>query len=139
MEYKILSVNGVTYGLDRSMQDQDLVGKPVVTNVDFRDKNLFDALSNPSDKMYKPIVDNLFCIALCHTLITEEKNGEIIYNASSPDELALVNFAKFCGVEYRGMDENNVMSVKFEGKLFEYKLLYVLEFNSTRKRASVIL
>lgn len=42
-------------------------------------------------------------IATCHTIITDKNNdGETIYNASSPDELALVNFAKFCGVEYLG-------------------------------------
>lgn len=26
---------------------------------------------------------------------------------SSPDEIALVNFAKFCGVEYQGINEQN--------------------------------
>ena len=42
----------------------------------------------------------LFELAICHTVLTEEKNGEIIYNASSPDELALLNFARFVGCEY---------------------------------------
>ena len=36
-------------------------------------------------------------ITLCHTIIIEEKDGEIVYNASSPDELSLVNFTRFCG------------------------------------------
>lgn len=40
-------------------------------------------------------------------------DGEIIYNASSPDELALINFAKFCGFEYKGMDDNGNMIVKY--------------------------
>jgi phospholipid-transporting ATPase len=36
-------------------------------------------------------------LAFCHTIVIEKRGEEIIYNASSPDELALVNFAKFCG------------------------------------------
>lgn len=73
-------------------------------------------------------------MATCHTIITDVKEKEIIYNASSPDELALVNFAKFCGVEYMGTDEFNMISVKFEEKIYEYELIEVFEFTSTRKR-----
>ena len=39
----------------------------------------------------------LFHLALCHTIIIEKVNNQIVYNASSPDELALLNFAKYCG------------------------------------------
>ena len=59
--------------------------------------------------------------------------------ASSPDELALVNLAKFCGFEYMGIDEENFMRIKTPIGFMNYKLLHVLEFNSTRKRMSVIL
>lgn len=58
----------------------------------------------------------------------------MIYNASSPDELALVNFAKFCGVEYVGTDENNIITVKYEDTKYEFELLEVFEFTSSRKR-----
>jgi magnesium-transporting ATPase (P-type) len=34
----------------------------------------------------------LLFLALCHTIVIDEKKGT--YNASSPDELALVNAAK---------------------------------------------
>ena len=80
----------------------------------------------------------LFELAICHTVLTEEKNGQIIYNASSPDELALLNFAKFIGCEFLGMDDNNNIIINFFGEKFTYKLLYILEFNSTRKRMSTI-
>ena len=72
-------------------------------------------------------------MALCHTIICDvDSNGVPIYNASSPDELALVNWAKFCGVEYMGMDENNNMLVNIFGSIHKYQLLHVLEFNSFR-------
>jgi phospholipid-transporting ATPase len=78
-------------------------------------------------------------LALCHTIITERINGVLTYNASSPDELALVNFAKFSGYEYMGTDDDNYMKVKVKDIEYKYKLLNVLEFNSSRKRQSVIL
>lgn len=81
----------------------------------------------------------MFVLALCHTIITEKQEHELIYNASSPDELALINFAKFVGIQFMGMDESNYMEVKFKNKHSKYLLLHVLEFNSTRKRMSVIL
>lgn len=49
-------------------------------------------------------------LAVCHTVIVEQKKGQPVYNASSPDELALVNAAKFFGYSFKGRDEdNNVM------------------------------
>jgi len=35
---------------------------------------------------------------VCHSIFAEKNSeGEIVYNASSPDEFALVNFTKFVG------------------------------------------
>lgn len=73
-------------------------------------------------------------LVVCHTVIQE--NSE--YNAASPDELALVNFAKFCGVEFLGTDEDNYMNVSFFGELRRYLILEVLQFSSARKRMSVV-
>ena len=65
------------------------------------------------------------------------------FQAASPDELALLNFARFCGFEYLGLDKDKNMKISFmqNGQLVieKYELLEVLEFNSTRKRMSVIL
>lgn len=76
--------------------------------------------------------------ALCHTVMVEHENGKSSYSASSPDELALVNFAKFCGYEYKGTDEHNIMTVQARRQEKTYRLLNVFEFSSDRKRMSVI-
>ena len=81
----------------------------------------------------------MIALAVCHTIIAEPKDKQLVYNASSPDELALVNFAKFVGSEFIGMDEDNNMEINFKGKTMKFRLLHVLEFNSARKRMSVIL
>ena len=61
-------------------------------------------------------------------IITEVRNGETIYNSSSPDEIALANFARFCGFEYQGMDAKNQITTNFNGKQLTFKLHYVIEF-----------
>lgn len=107
--------------------------KPKVTNVDFRDKKFFEELENNSHPNSKFLKMALLHLSLCHTTICEVKNGELVYNASSPDELALVNYAKYCGYEYQGQNEKNIIKIKNpknEEKFFE--VLQILEFNSTR-------
>jgi hypothetical protein len=43
--------------------------------------------------------------------VIDERTGK--YNASSPDELALVNAAKFFGAEFIKRDEDNNMVITF--------------------------
>ena len=46
-------------------------------------------------------------LAICHTIIVEDKDGTLVYNASSPDELALCNAARFFGYQFMGRDDEN--------------------------------
>ena len=52
-------------------------------------------------------------LTLCHTVIAADSKNkeEVIYNASSPDELALLNFAKLCGYTFHGIDEHNYYKI----------------------------
>ena len=61
-----------------------------------------------------------------------------MYNASSPDELALVNGARHLGFAFRERDEDgNIVVDTWDGER-KYKLLNLIEFDSDRKRMSVI-
>ena len=53
----------------------------------------------------------------------------------------MVQMAVYCGFIYQGTDTDGNMLLldQRKNKVFSYKLLDVLEFNSTRKRMSVIL
>ena len=75
-------------------------------------------------------------LALCHTIVIDKASGK--FNAASPDELALVNMAKQQGYVFKEMDADDNMTISIDGRLTKYKLLHVCEFNSTRKRMSVI-
>ncbi|KAL4478908.1 hypothetical protein ABPG72_019345 [Tetrahymena utriculariae] len=147
MEFKKISINGISYGEPQQREHpnymEDISGFPKVTNVDFRDQSFFTAFKNENHPEYLKIKKTLEILALTHTVITEEKeeNGkkEIIYNAASPDELALVNFAKYCGVEYKGIDEQQNLIYTFKGENRQVKQLHVFDFDSTRKRQSVVI
>ena len=136
MDFKAISIKGEVYGYGKGIEDMQ--GLPKVTNVDFWDKKILDDLADTKSVRHKDVLDCLVLLAVCHTVATEERNGEILYNAASPDELALLNFAKFVGVEFYDINEENVMTIKFKETCLQFKLLHVLEFNSNRKRMSVI-
>ena len=105
--------------------------------MNFNDPTFYDHFENSQSPNYKSIEKMLLHLALCHTIILDDRTGK--YNASSPDELALVNAAKFFGVVFKKRDEDNNMVIDYRGVELKYKLLNVLEFNSTRKRMSVII
>lgn len=107
--------------------------------MNFEDKDLTAHLANQFHENHLNINRMLEILAVCHTVVVEEKKGVVTYNASSPDELALVNGAKYLGYSFKGRDDDdNIMIECGEGHIKKYKLLNVIEFNSTRKRMTVI-
>ncbi|XP_058073823.1 phospholipid-transporting ATPase 3 isoform X3 [Magnolia sinica] len=86
------------------------------------------------------------CLAICHTVLPEgdESPEKITYQAASPDEAALVTAAKNFGFFFYRRTPTMIKvresHVEKMGKVqdIQYEILNVLEFNSTRKRQSVI-
>ena len=68
-----------------------------LSNVCFEDPNVARHLKDDTNYYLKRMLEN---IAVCHTVMVEEKRGKKVYNASSPDELALVQGAKFLGLTF---------------------------------------
>ncbi|KAK5993921.1 putative phospholipid-transporting ATPase DNF3 [Cladobotryum mycophilum] len=86
----------------------------------------------------------LLCLALCHTCLPEVRdNGETTYQAASPDELALVEAARDMGfmVIDRPAQSIKLQIQDADGTLQTetYQVLDVIEFNSQRKRMSIII
>ncbi|KAJ0250619.1 hypothetical protein HA466_0139290 [Hirschfeldia incana] len=86
------------------------------------------------------------CLAICHTVLPEgdESPEKIFYQAASPDEAALVTAAKNFGFFFYRRTPTMVYvresHTEQMGKIQDvsYEILNVLEFNSTRKRQSVV-
>uniref|UniRef100_A0AAG5D0R0 Phospholipid-transporting ATPase n=1 Tax=Anopheles atroparvus TaxID=41427 RepID=A0AAG5D0R0_ANOAO len=77
-------------------------------------------------------------LALCHTVMAEEKNGKLDYQAQSPDEAALVSAARNFGFVFKSRAPNSI-TIEVMGRTEEYELLSILDFNNVRKRMSVVL
>lgn len=80
-------------------------------------------------------------MTLCHTVEYDPSNAEP-YQASSPDELSFVDFANKLGIRFMGDRKtraNKIRRMDFLGRTKEYEILQILEFDSTRKKMTVIL
>ncbi|KAI9573070.1 hypothetical protein HD554DRAFT_2058642 [Boletus coccyginus] len=81
-------------------------------------------------------------LAVCHTVLADksrqtEKPWHLEYKAESPDEAALVAAARDVGFPFVGKSKDAI-DIEVMGQPERYTLLKTLEFNSTRKRMSVI-
>lgn len=135
MEFRQCSINGIQYSEvvpeDRRATDGDHSGIH-----DFR--KLRENLKTHESR--EAIHHFLTLLAICHTVIpelTDEKGGDIKYQAASPDEGALVEGAVTLGYKFAARKPRSVI-ISVEGADYEYELLAVCEFNSTRKRMSTI-
>jgi len=119
MEFKKFSAGKFSYGNSnpdnrtamRINMDHD---DGEVSNVNFDDNHFYQHFKDKHSENYDYIERVLLLLALCHTIIIENKDGKLNYNASSPDELALVNAARFFGVKYVERDEDNNLFVDFK-------------------------
>ena len=79
-------------------------------------------------------------LSTCHDVFPENENGNIIYQGSSPDDIALVKGAQQLGYEFI---EKNFTTIKvynsINDELLEFEIYCILPFDSERKRMSVIL
>ncbi|KNE63874.1 phospholipid-translocating P-type ATPase, flippase [Allomyces macrogynus ATCC 38327] len=76
------------------------------------------------------------CILLCNSAIPSTENGEVTYESQSPDEIALLNGIR-AHVQLVQRTKNTVRFTEL-GVPVEVTILAVLEFNSDRKRMTVV-
>lgn len=111
MEFKKFSVNNFTYGKDEP--EQKIEYPPGVTNVNFEDESFDWQIQDVTHENNADLKSFIEALGLCHTIVsdkkTDKKTGKeyIVYNASSPDELALVNGARHLGFTFETRDPDN--------------------------------
>ncbi|WEW61723.1 drs2 neo1 protein [Emydomyces testavorans] len=88
----------------------------------------------------------ILAMALCHTCLPEETDdGDIAFQAASPDEIALVLAAKELGYTVVDRQPNSITLRKQSVGPYEnfadevYEVLDVIEFSSSRKRMSIVI
>ena len=128
MVFKKMCVGKYSYGTD----DGFVENIEDVTNFNFHDDIFLDHLNDPTHENHQNIIKMLTLLSVCHTVIVQSKRGQLYYNASSPDELALVNAGKAFGVVFKGRDDANNIDIDLFGRPMKYELLNVIEFTSAR-------
>ncbi|CAG9539726.1 unnamed protein product [Cercopithifilaria johnstoni] len=123
MKFKRCSIAGINFGNDETD--------------DFQDRDLPELIKT-SDEKAGSVKEFLRMMAICHTVVPErDESGELQYQASSPDEGALVRAAAVLGFVFHTRKPRCIL-VSELGEIKSYEVLNVLEFTSDRKRMGVV-
>ncbi|TFK75474.1 calcium transporting ATPase [Pluteus cervinus] len=143
MEFKCCSIGGVAYAdvVDETKREGENGWKTFAEMKSLlEDGNPFadsSSTMNTIGRQQETVREFLTLLAVCHTVIPEVKNGKTVYQASSPDEAALVAGAELLGFQFHTRKPKSVF-VSIQGQTQEFEILNVCEFNSTRKRMSTV-
>ncbi|XP_074488577.1 putative phospholipid-transporting ATPase IM [Sebastes fasciatus] len=146
MVFSKCSINGQTYGdvCDEFERKVEITEKTACVDFSFnalcdRRFKFYDGSLVEAVKLEDPAVQEFFrLLALCHTVMPEEKSeGNLVYQAQSPDEGALVTAARNFGFVFRARTPETITLYEM-GQAVTYQLLAILDFNNVRKRMSVI-
>lgn len=135
MEFKSCSVAGKCY-IEKIPEDGNAQLVDGIESGYHTFETMKQRLSSGEDA---PVIKEFFTLlAACHTVIPEQRaDGSIKYQAASPDEGALVQGAADLGFKFMIRKPNSII-VNINGEEQSYELLNVCQFNSTRKRMSVL-
>ena len=106
MKFRGMSIYGKCYGLNymktHVTSDPNILTesfKRTTESVDFEDRNFMHDLSEEliDASQFHPMTTALSILSLCHSVMVENHENGIRYSANSPDDLALVSFAKEVG------------------------------------------
>ncbi|KAF8628303.1 hypothetical protein AX17_006006 [Amanita inopinata Kibby_2008] len=103
---------------------------------------LAEDLADKQCTQRQPIIAFFRALAICHSVLADRPDAQnepwkLAYKAESPDEAALVGTARDAGFPFIGRTKDGI-DIEVMGQPERYTPLRVLEFNSTRKRMSVV-
>ncbi|GMF00681.1 unnamed protein product [Ambrosiozyma monospora] len=83
--------------------------------------------------------DLVTTMAICHNVTPSYEDGELSYQAASPDEIAIVKFTKSVGLSLVKRDRHSLALYHEASKrTYEYEILQVFPFNSDTKRMGIV-
>uniref|UniRef100_A0A5F8H3X5 Phospholipid-transporting ATPase n=1 Tax=Monodelphis domestica TaxID=13616 RepID=A0A5F8H3X5_MONDO len=129
MTFKKCCINGLIYG-----DWQPRWNKYADENLIFYDSQLLEDVLKDEDEVAREFWRLL---ALCHTVMVDEKDGQLVYQAASPDEEALVTAARNFGYVFLSRTQDTITTIEL-GVERIYQVLAMMDFNSSRKRMSVL-
>ncbi|NWZ98506.1 AT8B3 ATPase, partial [Nesospiza acunhae] len=140
MSFKKCCVNGTIYGSGTGHENKQPQGSglswehPGEQKSGVCDVTLLEAAQRDNDPVLREF---LRLLALCHTVMVEDRGDQLVYQAASPDEEALVLAARSLGYVFLARTQDSI-TIRELGRTRTYELLAMLDFNSDRKRMSVL-
>uniref|UniRef100_A0A452QL95 Phospholipid-transporting ATPase n=1 Tax=Ursus americanus TaxID=9643 RepID=A0A452QL95_URSAM len=141
MTFKKCCIGGVIYGGflgagSRAEENPYLWNKFADGKLLYRNERLLCAVRHNEDKVVREFWRLL---AICHTVMVQEKDSEyqLVYQAASPDEEALVTAARNFGYVFLARTQDSITVMEL-GEERVYQVLAMMDFNSIRKRMSVL-
>ncbi|XP_054031430.1 phospholipid-transporting ATPase IK [Dryobates pubescens] len=116
------------------LQGLGLTWRQQEEKLDFCKVTLLEAAQQDTDPVLREF---LRLLALCHTVMVEEKGDQLVYQAASPDEEALVLAARDLGYVFLARTQDTI-TISELGLKRTYKVLAMLDFSSERRRMSVL-
>uniref|UniRef100_A0A8C3ABI2 Phospholipid-transporting ATPase n=1 Tax=Cyclopterus lumpus TaxID=8103 RepID=A0A8C3ABI2_CYCLU len=135
MEFKKCTIAGRSYGTN-PLYFTRIWNRQADRKFTFMDHSLVARIRSGKDKDANEFFKLL---SLCHTVMVEHKDGELVYQAASPDEGALVTAARNFGYVFLSRTQDTITIKEMEEEEKTYEMLALLDFNSDRKRMSIIL
>lgn len=101
----------------------------------------YEILMSKSEKNVDKIKirDFFMALATCHSAYAQHKANKVIFQSSSPDEVALLEGASQMGFKFTNKTSSSIEIIDYTNKRIVYNILTELPFDSTRKRMSVII
>ncbi|XP_075057648.1 phospholipid-transporting ATPase IK [Mixophyes fleayi] len=139
MTFKKCCINGKLYGTssnnEKSLEAVSFSwNKYADKKFCFYDQSLIDMVRQNEDGMLNEFFRLL---AICHTVMVNRNGDELVYQAASPDEEALVTAARNFGFVFLSRTQDTITTNEL-GIEKTYKVLVLLDFNSVRKRMSIL-
>lgn len=128
----------------RSSSHWRSTGRPDHVQPEVNTKDMLEFIKlRPNSDFSKKARDYLMAMALCHTCLPEMRDGQLEFQASSPDELALVKAAKELGYLVVHRNSQSITLQIDDGsedsERLTFEILDIIEFSSARKRMSIVI
>ncbi|CAK7292790.1 Phospholipid-transporting ATPase IK [Vulpes lagopus] len=150
MTFKKCCIGGVIYGCPDEDEDTPAKEDPYLWNefadgkLLYRNSRLLRAVRAGEDRLVREFWRLL---AICHTVMAQERDSacadpsppgdRLVYQAASPDEEALVTAARNFGYVFVARTQDSITVMEL-GEERVYQVLAMMDFNSIRKRMSVL-
>ncbi|OWB70572.1 hypothetical protein B5S31_g250 [[Candida] boidinii] len=136
MELKKLHLGTVSYAGDT----MDLVADYISQNNNDNNNYSHSMKTNSRRDLGTRVRDLVYTLAICHNVTPSYEDGELSYQAASPDEIAIVKFTESVGLCLVKRDRTSLTLCHQEtNQLFEYQILQVFPFSSETKRMGIII